>query len=987
MKIHSLRSALLALVALTAFDAPTRADLPYETVIHSFWAEKLPHDGHLPSTLIKASDGNFYGVTVYGGTTARPSNNAGDVNPGYGSFFRMTPAGVVTILHNFSDGTVVNDGQYPNPLLTIGGDGDFYGTTVQGGKAGDGTAYRMDTSGNITILRSFNDGTISGDGSGPNGGLWLAKDGYFYGTTQTGGDYTNSNPTEGTFFRMTSDGAVTILHSFATSTDGAEPLAGVIEATDGNFYGTTYKGGTNDLGLIYKMTSAGVETVIHSLASNYTEGGLPEARLVQGKNSALYGTTTTGGTYGGGTIFKATTGGVLTLLHSFVNPKDSNTVTDDGAYPDGGMILGADGNFYGGTDEGGTSAYPNFAGYGTIFKMTPTGTLTVLYNFVDGKTGTTEGADGNSVVESGGNFYGTTVYGGQANVGVAFEITSGGVYKVLHPFQEPVVSGDGANPQAALFRNSSGTLFGTTSAGGSTSPNGNPQSGKGTTFKITPAGAVTILHNFEDGSLTNDGTMPVEPVVLAQDGNYYGTTPAGGVQGNGTVFKMTPTGTLSILHSFEDINSVADGDQPLAGLTLDSSTGNLFGTTSYGFNSGGGEGTVYQITTGGSETVLHGFASGNDGRNSDGERPKGPVIKGKNGDFYGTTNTGGSAGDGVVFEMTPTGTVTVLHNFGDGTVTDDGLNPTAGLVLGKDGNFYGTTDYGGSSNLGSVFKMAPTGSVTILHSFAGPYANPQDGAYPNGSLIQLIDGNFCGTTTEGGVSEGNGLYGGGIVFEITSKGTMTVLYEFPENTLTYDGYFPYGSLVEDPTGVLFGTTSSGGEQVQGTVYTITKVAQSLNFANPGSHVTTDAPFKLSASASTGMTVTFSVVSGPAKVSGSTVTLTEQAGTVTIKAEQVGNPQYAPAFDTQSFTVTLASQTITFPFPGAQTYPGSVTLQATASSGLPVTYAVLSGPATVSGSTLTTTGTGTVTVQANQAGNGTYSAATPVSQKFKVTAAP
>jgi uncharacterized repeat protein (TIGR03803 family) len=236
---------------------------------------------------------------------------------------------------------------------------------------------------------------------------------------------------------------------------------------------------------------------------------------------------------------------------------------------------------------------------------------------------------------------------------------------------------DGSNPQAALVEGSDGNFYGTTYSGGASS--------SGTVFRITPAGSLTNLHSFSGP----DGAFPYAGLLLAGDGNFYGTTYLGGASGSGTVFRITPTGSLTNLHSF----SGPDGASPQAAL-VEGTDGNFYGTTYAGGTSGSG--AVFRITTSGSLTNLHSF-SGADGGNS-----WAALVLGSDGNFYGTTYLGGTGKDGTIFRITPSGSLTNLHMFAGGT---DGAFPQDALIQGSDGNFYGTTVNGGTNNDGTIFKL------------------------------------------------------------------------------------------------------------------------------------------------------------------------------------------------------------------------------------------------------------------------------------------
>jgi uncharacterized repeat protein (TIGR03803 family) len=326
---------------------------------------------------------------------------------------------------------------------------------------------------------------------------------------------------------------------------------------------------------------------------------------------------------------------------------------------------------------------------------------------------------------------------------------------------------DGFYPKAPLVRDTKGNLYGTTVYGGTYAGG---LEGCGTAFELTPAGIETILHNF--GETATDGCNPQAGLVRDTEGNLYGTTSFGGTYDYGTVFELAPSGTETILHSFD--KNGTDGIDPTAGLVLDTK-GNLYGTTEYG---GTGEcsrgcGTVFELTPSGTETILHSFNSVNDG--TDGISPLAPLVRDTEGNLYGTTVSGGIYGVGTVFEVTSSGTETILHSFAE-TATDGG-RPYGGLVMDTQGNLYGTTYNGAKtgsclpSGCGSVFKLTLSGTETTLHRFVD---NGTDGTRPNAGLVRDTEGNLYGTTLYGGTYG----YGGtgqcrpdgcGTVFEVTPK--------------------------------------------------------------------------------------------------------------------------------------------------------------------------------------------------------------------------
>jgi uncharacterized repeat protein (TIGR03803 family) len=314
---------------------------------------------------------------------------------------------------------------------------------------------------------------------------------------------------------------------------------------------------------------------------------------------------------------------------------------------------------------------------------------------------------------------------------------------------------------------------------------------------MTPAGALNTSYSFCAQANCADGTNPVAGLVLGTDGNFYGVTEFGGANFSGTVFQLTPTGTLNTLYTFCSQTNCADGEYPLATL-IQATDGNFYGTTEYGgtgtaCNSGAGCGTIFKITPSGTLTVLYSF-NGNDG-----SLPDGALIQGSDGSFYGTTYLGGANNNGTVFQMTPTGTLTTLHSFGGA----DGARPAAGLVQGKDGNFYATTSEGGAKGYGTVFRITPGGTLTTLHSF-----NRTGGSYPISGLIQATDGNLYGTTAEGA----NGY---GTIFGITPGGRFTTLYRFNST----DGFGNSG-LVQANDGTFYGTSYPDSSANDGTIFSL-----------------------------------------------------------------------------------------------------------------------------------------------------------------------
>src|SRR5580692_3991332 len=308
----------------------------------------------------------------------------------------------------------------------------------------------------------------------------------------------------------------------------------------------------------------------------------------------------------------------------------------------------------------------------------------------------------------------------------------------------------------------------------------------------SPAQTFATLASFNN----TNGSFSQAPLVQGLDGNLYGTTDDGGLKASGTAFKITLAGKLSLVHNFCSRTNCADGEVPESGL-VPVTNGDLYGITSSGGSGCSYCGTVFVITPGGTLLTLHSF----DG--SDGLNPLG-LMQASNGDFYGTTSTGGSGSGGTIFRMTPAGTLTTLHTF-SGT---DGSWPVASLMEASNGHFYGTTSQGGpassicvSTGCGTVFEITPEGVLTTLHSFSGP-----DGLSPSGALVQGSDGNLYGTTSGGGPANSSCGSGCGTIFQITPEGKFTKLHTFDG----MDGRYPYVGLLQATDGNFYGTTYAGG---------------------------------------------------------------------------------------------------------------------------------------------------------------------------------
>jgi uncharacterized repeat protein (TIGR03803 family) len=725
--------------------AELQAQTATETLLHSFVS---PPKGANPyAGVIRDSAGNFYGSTNSGGAE------------GAGVVFKVSAAGHYTVLYTFTGGA---DGNGPLAGVIRDSAGNLYGTTYNGGTANAGVVFKLDTAGQETVLYSFTGGT---DGGYPYAGVIEDSAGNLYGTTYSGG-----TANAGVVFKLDTAGQETVLYSFTGGTDGGYPYAGVIQDSSGNLYGTASGGGTDYAGVVYKVSAAGQETVLCSFTGG-AHGGYPYAAVIRDSAGNLYGTASQGGTAEYGVVYKVNTAGQETVLHNFMGGAD-------GSNPLAGLIRDSSGNLYGTTSGGGTP------GGGVVYEVSTAGEETVLYSF-------TTGADGGYpyyggvIRDSSGNLYGTTVNGGTAQGGVVYKLDSAGQETLLYSFPG---AADGRYPLAGVIRDSAGNLYGTTVNGG--------KAGVGVVYKVAANGSETVLYTFTGGA---DGLAPYYAGVIRDSaGNLYGTTVGGGnfagncgyeLEGCGVIFKLDPTGQETYAFS-----GGADGNGPFAGVIRDSA-GNLYGTTYNGGTTNAG--VVFKLDAAGQETVLYSFTGG-----TDGGYPYAGVIRDSAGNLYGTTYNGGTANAGVVFKLDTAGQETVLYSFTGGA---DGGYPYAGVIEDSAGNLYGTTAYGGARYAGVVYKVNTAGQETVLYSFTGG----PDGGYPYAGVIEDSAGNLYGTTQIGGAS------GAGVVYKVNTSDQETVLYNFTGGA---DGRYPYAGVIQDSSGNLYGTTSGGGKESSGVVF-------------------------------------------------------------------------------------------------------------------------------------------------------------------------
>lgn len=672
----------------------------------------------------------------------------------------VASAQTLEIVHTFQAG-----GTPLAPLLD-GGDGFFYGSTSQGGNRDQGTIFRVDAAENFVTVHNFQ----GPEGAGPVGPLIRGSDGSFYGTTTNGG----GSQYYGTVFCMDASGQITVLYSFQYGADGASPVAGLVEGADGFFYGTASSGGApGGYGTIFRVGAAGEFEVLHAFVG--TDGAYPLATLVFGPDGALYGTTQNGGTYNGGTVFRVDTSGNFTSFYSFTGNSEPASLQSP-------LLLASDGFFYGTAPAGG--------GHGAAFRMDVSGNVTTIHlfgfddagpqgalieepdGFLYGTTAATffrmdnsgnvttlrtvasdEGAQMRGVIRGGdGLFYATASSGGPGARGALLRLDDAGSLESLHAFAYT----GGIRPYAGLLPGSDGFLYGTTATGG--------DHDAGTVFKMSTSGRLATLHSFEA-----PGTYPGAPLVEGTDGALYGTT--GIFAADGSAFRVTPTGSFSLLQAFPST-------------TLDAPLTPAFGLF-YGVTRDGGPfltGTIFRIGGGGGAKTLHAF-SGDEGLSP------GALLLASDGLLYGTTRFGG-VGYGTLFRSTPAGTVSTLHAF----TADEGGFCDPPLIEASDGNLYGTCNIAGVG-YGAVYRVDSGGAVAVVHTF-------QEGEHaPIGPLLQASDGKLYGLTADGaGPAFGS-------VFRLAPDGSgFQTIHEFEPS---FEGGTPQGGLIQAADGNLYGILSMG----------------------------------------------------------------------------------------------------------------------------------------------------------------------------------
>jgi uncharacterized repeat protein (TIGR03803 family) len=708
--------------------------------------------------------------------------------------FKISLGGMFTSMASFNR----TNGAFPYAGLVEGTYGSFFGTAWQGGAHGFGAIFALGPSGLLTNLYSFNG---KDDGANPAGGLLEGSDGNFYGSAVFGGAYG-----QGTVFRISPNGVFTRLAAF-NGQNGANPQTALVESPDGAFYGTTQNGSRGG-GTLYRLSVTSTPQIIAQpmsqavyegaevvfsvsvvgsppLSYQWRKNGSPlsDASNVSGVGSRVLrlsgATPADRGAYSvvvSNALDSATSAEALLEVSTslpIVLLQPTNQTCAPGATI--AVAVTAVGNlplsyFWRKNDKDLTDAGNLFGSQTSTLTLTnvteaDNGVYTVLVSNVLGTvtsdpavltvipvsapgtrfatvawfSGASEGGNPNQLfVATDGNLYGTTKYGGQYKLGAAFRLNPGGLLTPLLSFH----AADGSIPRAGLIQGRDGNFYGTTAFGG--------VADAGTVFRFTAEGELEILHSFSG----LDGANPEAALVEAGDGSFYGSTRNGGDNGWGTLFRLMPKGDFTLLYSF---NNGPDGSSP-GGALVQAADGNFYGLTQNGGASG--KGSVFRLAPAGIFTTVYSFTGG-----SDGYSPVGALIEATDGKLYGATKHNVFLGYefyGTFFKASLAGSLTTLYSLNG--FTGDGFYPSAGLIEGADGNFYGTTHDGGVYGKGTVFRLSPTGAHATLVSFDGAAF----GGNPDSALVQTGDGSLYGTTTTGGPG------GAGTAYRLTFTSTPQI---------------------------------------------------------------------------------------------------------------------------------------------------------------------------------------------------------------------
>lgn len=724
------------------------ADAEYDLIRSFGIASQL---GFEPETaVVQASDGWLYGTTVNGGVFLR------------GTVFRAaTDGSAFQVIHHFSGG---EGGADARGTIIEASDGAMYGTTTHGGKADQGTVFRLNRDGSdFRILHHFS--AEANDGRRPYAGVIEGSDGLLYGTTVGGG----SNGS-GTVFVVAKDGTTySRLRSLgAVRGDAAGPESSLIEGLDGWLYGTSFSGGTSDKGAVFKISKDGSSYfVLHNFLGSPSDGERPMAKLLEGPDGRLYGTTSKGGPFRAGTVFTLTKDGTHYAL----------ILTAAGRQLEAGLASSVDGFFYG------TAAESDPGTFGSLFRVRADGSgFQQIYSFPNLLTGALPAAE--LAAGSDGFLYGTTRRGGGPGFGVLFKIqpNNSSSYQVLKEFS---LDGGGCRfPQDGVIEATDGRFYGVTREGG--------RANLGTLFRVDRDGSgLAVLHHF--GIPESDGVNPLSALVEGPDGRLYGVTPDGGIlDRRGTFFRInTEGGGYEILWRFARSGTSANG--PSATL-IKARDGYLYGATPHGQPLGAGSIFRFSIADNRLEVLYTHPPSPLSSAHLWGD-----LIEGSNGYLYGTINEDPLAGTANVFRVGKNGTGFEKLPFLKGP-SGQAVLIKPGLMEGSDGKLYAI----GGWRESAIVSFAMDGSaLKILHTFS-----ERDGTVaPMGGLIETPGGFLYGRTFRKSILDREP---NGTVFRIRRDATgFKVVKTF--GLKPGDGKGTPSRLFLSTDGSLYGTTTAGGD--------------------------------------------------------------------------------------------------------------------------------------------------------------------------------
>lgn len=552
---------------------------------------------------------------------------------------------------------------------------------------------------------------------------------------------------------------------------GKQPLGPLIEHTDGNYYGTTTAGGVFDLGTVYRLSPTGNIEYLHSFAG--PDGAAPTSRLAEASNGDLYGSTSQGGINGFGILFKISIQGDFQKLVDFTGSSGAF----QGSVPQG-LARHTNGDFYGVTQAGGSS------NNGTLFRLSPNGVFSHEFSFT-GTTGLNPGAEPVRGLSSSGNLlYGVTRAGGANNLGTVFSFNENGQHQILVNFSGDSGSHPGERPACIPFLDTSGLLYGTTEYGG--------DNNVGVLFSINTqaSNAYSVLHHFSDAT----GSQPSGSLAIDSSGNLRGTTSNGGLDGLGAIYQLSPDNQYMDLIHFSDESDPTPGAAPQGGLTL-TSDDSFIGAASAG--GPGQRGALFKMVADSYQLISNLSAF-------EGWTPSGAPIADAQGNLYFPLAEGGEFGLGTIAKIDANGTVSTSASFNEAT----GGGPSGPLAK-RGSDFVAVTVLGNGSGKGAAVLFQPNGTLAPLAGFtstSGENVNGPLTADGNGSLF--------------GAAEAGGLANRGVLFSIDKSNTLSRLFSFTGATVPRLGSVPQNPVVAHPNGSLYGLTLSGGVNDQGTLYQV-----------------------------------------------------------------------------------------------------------------------------------------------------------------------